>query len=87
MDHDQILTRLKMVLEEMKEEQLDTIVDAIQKVNNNQVEGIDVNEVQAQLSPETPYKEKFEVTSGLCSKYIFFQMLNTQHPEGNFLYV
>ena len=44
---------------------------------------MDTNDVQADLQPETEYKEKFRCTTeGSKSGYIFFQMLNTRNPEG-----
>jgi hypothetical protein len=45
---------------------------------------MDTNEVQADLQPETDYKEKFRcISAGSTTGYIFFQMLNTRHPEGD----
>jgi hypothetical protein len=62
-------------------------------VNEVQAElpNFDVNEVQAELCSETPYREKFMVT--ICprtrtehsTEYLFFQMLNTQHPDGSYV--
>jgi hypothetical protein len=45
----------------------------------------DLNEVQARLCMETCHREKFRLcTSGPeVTRYLFFQMLNSQHPEGN----
>lgn len=45
---------------------------------------MDIDAVQADLQPETDYKEKFRcTTAGSASGYIFFQMLNTRNPEGD----
>jgi hypothetical protein len=44
---------------------------------------MDTEDVQADLQSETDYKEKFRcTTAGPSSGYIFFQMLNTSHPDG-----
>jgi hypothetical protein len=43
---------------------------------------MDRNDVQAELGPATDYREKFRCTS-TGTGYIFFQMLNDRHPEGD----
>ncbi len=46
---------------------------------------INVNQVQAELCDESSYREKFLITdlAWRTTRYVFFQMLNNKHPEGN----
>ena len=46
---------------------------------------IDVNQVQAELCDESSYRERFVITELAwgTTRYLFFQMLNNKHPEGN----